>query len=251
VLFFKIFLAPVLIALVSLAGRKWGPGISGWLLGLPLNSGPILFFLVLQEGTEFAAKAAVGSLLGIIAWATFGLIYAFCCPKQSWWSSMLAGWGAYGVVALLLLPVRLGVGWAFALVVAALTAILASFPRPSQDDAPAPRRKYELWLRMATATVMVVTITALAKSLGPLRSGILSAFPAYTTVLAVFNHWQSASSAVKVLRGVTMGLYTAAAFFLVLGLSLSRTGAVLSFCLASVAAGIVQAGSLVFVRKGA
>ena len=41
-LLFKIFLAPVLILLVSLAGRKWGHGVSGWLLGLPLGSGPIL-----------------------------------------------------------------------------------------------------------------------------------------------------------------------------------------------------------------
>jgi len=47
-----------------------------------------------------------------------------------------------------------------------------------------------------------------------------------------------------------MGLYTAATFFLVLSTALMRTNAVLSFTLAIVAAGAVQTGSLVFVRRG-
>jgi hypothetical protein len=249
VLLFKIFLAPVLIALVSLAGRKWGPGISGWLLGLPLNSGPILLFLVLQEGRQFASAAAVGSLVGIIAWAAFGLVYAYCCTRLPWWTCTLAGWAAYTLVALPLLRLHLSLLWSFGTVIVALAAMLAVFPRPVYSDLRLPRRKYELWLRMITATAMVVSLTAIAKTLGPLRSGILSAFPAYTTILAVFNHQHSAASAVLVLRGVTMGLFTAATFFLVLSSSLVRTGTVFSFSLALAAAGVVQAGTLVLVRR--
>ena len=94
VLLFKIILAPVLIALVSLAGRKWGPSIAGWLLGLPLNSGPIIFFLLLEQGPRFAADAARASLLGILAWAAFCVTYALCCVKTSWWWSTLIGWAA-------------------------------------------------------------------------------------------------------------------------------------------------------------
>ena len=250
-LFFKILIAPVLIGLVSLAGRKWGPGIAGWLLGLPLNSAPILAFIVLQEGRPFAAAAALGSLLGIVAWAAFGLVYALSCPRLPWWASMLAGWTAYGTMAWLLLRVHLSVSWTFVFVVAALISILLAFPRPEQIDSVLPRRKYELWLRMITATVMVVALTGAAKALGPQRSGILAAFPNYTTILAVFSHQQSAASAVKVLRGVTMGLFTTATFCVVLSACLMQTGAVLSFLLALTAAGLVQAGSLVFVRRGA
>ncbi len=104
---------------------------------------------------------------------------------------------------------------------------------------------------MITATVMVVALTGAAKALGPQRSGILAAFPNYTTILAVFSHQQSAASAVKVLRGVTMGLFTTATFCVVLSACLMQSGAVLSFLLALTAAGLVQAGSLVFVRRGA
>jgi hypothetical protein len=251
VLLFKILVAPVLILLVSLAGRKWGHGISGWLLGLPLNSAPILVFLVLQEGRQFASAAAVGSLLGIVAWATFCLIYALCCPKFPWWASMPIGWGAYGLMAWLMLHVHLSVGWSFLFVVASLTAILVLFPRPAQSNLILQRRRYELWLRMITATIMVVALTGAAKALGPQRSGILAAFPNFTTILAVFSHQQSAASAVKVLRGVTMGLYTATVFCAILAICLLHMGALASFTLALGAAGLVQTVSLVFVRRNA
>ena len=33
----RIFLAPALIGLASLVGRRWGPTVSGWLIGLPFS----------------------------------------------------------------------------------------------------------------------------------------------------------------------------------------------------------------------
>ena len=249
VLLFKILLAPVLIALVSLAGRKWGPGIAGWLLGIPLNSGPILFFLVLEQGPQFASHAAFGCLIGILAWATFTLVYAWCCLKLPWWSSTILGWIAYFAIAALLLPVRLDIIWAFAMVSLLLAAMLWAFPRVPPPDSAATYGKYDLLLRMATASVMVVTLTGFARLLGPLRSGILSDFPAYTTILAVFSHHHQASSAVSTMKGVAVGLYTASTFFLVLSIALLHLTAGASFALATTGALLVQAGSLMYVRR--
>jgi hypothetical protein len=246
---FKIILAPVLIGLVSLAGRKWGPGISGWLLGLPLNSAPILLFLLLEQGPQFASRAAVGSLLGIIAWAAFSLVYAYCCLRLSWWWSTLIGWAAYTLLAWRLAPLHLGVVWTFVLVCATLSIIVPSFPRTDPPQSLPAQSRSELWLRMASASAMIVTLTSLAKTLGPMASGVLSAFPAYTTILAVFNHRHQPAAAVRVLRGVSAGLYTAATFFLVLSVSLLRFGAVLAFVLASAAALVVQGCSFFYVRK--
>ena len=248
-LLFKIILAPVLIALVSLAGRKWGPSIAGWLLGLPLNSGPILLFLLLEQGPRFAADAARGSLLGILAWAAFCVVYALCCVKTSWWWSTRSGWAAYLAVGLLLLLVRVSTTWAFALVTLALIAMLLLFPKAPQTDSPSDAPKPDLWLRMATASIMVVTLTGVAKILGPARSGILSAFPAYTTILAVFSHRHGAASAIQTLKGVTVGLYTAAVFLLMLSLSLGRLSGALSFALASAAGLLMQMVSLLYVRR--
>lgn len=250
-LLFKILLAPVLIALVSLAGRRWGPSVSGWLLGIPFNSGPILLFLVLEEGPQFASRTALGSLLGILAWAAFSLVYAHVCLKLPWWYSTLIGWAAYFVVAAVLLPVTLSVVPLFVVVAVALVFTLWAFPKVAQPRSQTDYGRYDLWLRMATASVMVVSLTGFAKLLGPTASGILSAFPAYTTILAVFSHLHEAEAAVHVLKGVTAGLYTASTFFLVLSPSLLHLSATASFLLAITAALLVQGATLIYVRRSA
>jgi hypothetical protein len=249
VLLLKLILAPALIGLVSLAGYRWGPAVAGWLLGLPLNSGPILVFLLLEQGPGFAADAARGCLLGILAWAAFCVAYARCCVKMSWWWCTLIGWMAYFVAAVVLLPLHTNLWWTFALVALVLAIVLLTFPKPAQLDSPSGRPKHEIWLRMATATAMIAGLTSVARMLGPTRSGILSAFPAYTTILAVFSHRQGAASAVSVLRGVSAGLYTAATFFVVLSLGLQYLGGAASFALAAAAALLVQGISLAYVWR--
>ncbi|HLJ26407.1 MAG TPA: hypothetical protein VKY85_06840 [Candidatus Angelobacter sp.] len=250
-LLFKILLAPVLIALVSLAGRKWGPGVSGWLLGIPFNSGPILFFLVLEQGPQFASRTALGSLLGILAWAAFTLTYAYSCLKLPWWYSTIIGWIAYFAVAALILPMTLSILPAFTVVSIVLAVILWAFPKVAPPRAQTVHGQYDLWLRMGTASFMVVTLTGFAKLLGPIASGILSAFPAYTTILAVFNHRHEAAAAVYVLRGVSVGLYTAATFFLILSPALLRLPATAAFGLALTGGLVVHGLSLIYVRRNA
>lgn len=245
----KILLAPALIGLVSLAGRKWGPGISGWLLGIPVNTGPILLLFVLEQGRDFAARAALGALLGILVWATFTLVYAWCCLRLSWVWSAIAGWFACCAVAWLLAPFEISTLWAFVLVYASVAAVILMLPKAPAGTVEIAQSASELWLRMITATAIIFILTGVAHALGPRASGILSAFPAYTTILAVFNHRLGSSAAVQVLRGVSAGLYTAATFFLILAISLSRLGPVSAFILASLAALVIQGGSLIFVRR--
>jgi len=51
ILALKLVLTPALIAIATLAGRRFGPSISGWLVGLPFTSGPVSLFLALEQGT--------------------------------------------------------------------------------------------------------------------------------------------------------------------------------------------------------
>ena len=46
----KLLLVPCFLLLVSLAGRRWGAHVVGWLAGLPVVAGPILYFLALEQG---------------------------------------------------------------------------------------------------------------------------------------------------------------------------------------------------------
>jgi chromate transport protein ChrA len=50
VLILKLLLIPGFLLLISLAGKRWGPSVAGWLSGLPVVVGPILFFLAIEQG---------------------------------------------------------------------------------------------------------------------------------------------------------------------------------------------------------
>ena len=58
ILAFKLFLTPLLIVSVTLAGRRWGSAVSGLLIGLPLVSGPISFIIAFEHGLLFATAYA-------------------------------------------------------------------------------------------------------------------------------------------------------------------------------------------------
>lgn len=250
-LLFKIILAPLLIGLVTLAGRRWGPGISGWLLGIPVNSGPILLFLALEQGEDFASHAALGALLGILSWGTFNLVYAWCCLRLRWWWSTAVAWTACWAVMFAMTYVRIGVLWAFVMVCALTAVSTCFFPDPPVHTEAVVHSPYDLWLRMATAALFIFTLTAIARLVGPRASGVLSAFPAFTTILAVFNHRLHPAAAIRVLKGVSTGLYTAASFFLVVAVALKPLGIIFAFSLATVIALLLQGASLLLVRSHA
>ena len=64
ILVLKLVLAPLIIGSASLAGRKWGPAVSGWIVGMPLTSGPVIFLVALSHDVGFAANAALGVISG-------------------------------------------------------------------------------------------------------------------------------------------------------------------------------------------
>ena len=80
----KVTLVPLFLLVVSMSGKWWGPSIAGWLAGLPVVAGPILFILVLAHGPSFGARAATLSLSAILASEAFNFAYAWTCRLRSW-----------------------------------------------------------------------------------------------------------------------------------------------------------------------
>ena len=87
----KLVVTPALIGAATLAGRRWGQSIGGWLVGLPLTTGPVAFFIALDHGESFAAAAVVGSLAGAVAEVAFRLAYGWSALRRSWPTALLAG----------------------------------------------------------------------------------------------------------------------------------------------------------------
>src|SRR5947208_3757325 len=95
-LLLKVVLTPALIATATLVGRRWGEAMSGWLVGLPLTSAPVIFFLALDRGTAFATTAALAVLLGTISQAAFAVAYAMIAVRTAWFPAP-AGCAAFAL----------------------------------------------------------------------------------------------------------------------------------------------------------
>jgi hypothetical protein len=246
----KLLLTASLIAAATLAARRWGPVIGGWLVGLPLTSGPVSVFLALEQGRDFAARAALASLTSLPALAAFNLAYARLAPRTRWYTSLLGALGAF--FPLLALCRALPVPLLAALLLAVTSFALALAFLPGRSDAPsrtlAPPR-WDLPLRMLIATLIVLALTEAARSLGPRWVGLLSPLPVFSTVLAAFTHEQlGGAAAVALLRGVLVACFGVAAFFALVALLLPSAGLAATYGAAVVGTLLLNAGSLWLVR---
>jgi len=240
----KLILTPLLVASTSIAGRRWGASFSGWLIALPLTSGPIAFFIALELGPHVATEAAAGSLLGAIGQVAFCVAYARASARLGWQASLLIAAMAFAAVGILVPPLPAPVLFGALLVAIGAGLWLTRRIRPSSRSASvAP--PWDIPARVLAATILVLAIGAAAPLIGGRSSGILATFPVYAAVLATFAHQlRSNADAVAVLRGLMMGLPGFATFFLALGFLLDSAGVGIAFAASIVAALAVQAVTL-------
>jgi hypothetical protein len=235
----------------SLAGRRWGPGISGWLVGLPFTSAPIAYFLARDHGLDFAATAAAGTMAGGISQAAFCLAYAWLARHGAWPRALAGACAAFALLTVVLARVTLPALAMAALAFAGLAAAVRLMPVQQRGaDARTPRPGWDLPARMVVATAFVLLLTGVAEALGPHLTGLLAPFPLYAAILAVFAHaLEGAGGATRVVRGLVLGLFAFAAFFLVLASTLVGAGIGRAFAAAVVVALAVQCVSLAALRR--
>ncbi|MEA2457865.1 MAG: hypothetical protein QOC95_837 [Thermoleophilaceae bacterium] len=229
----KLTLAPGLVAATTLAGRRWGPRMAGWLGGLPVVVGPILLALALEHGRHFAVDAAGGALLGLLSLTFFVLAYAWCAPRAGWLPAAALGWAAFAAGTAVLDRLSVPNWAALALVCGSFAAAAALLPR-GRAERPGRPPRFDLMLRAAATAALVLALTGLAGLLGPRLSGLLASFPVLATVLAAFTHAQEgAAAATELLRGFVTGLVAFAVFCFVVAELLPHAGIAATFLVAS------------------
>jgi len=87
----KLVVTPLMVLVAWLAARRWGEAVGGWLVGLPLTSGPVAVFLALEQDPTFAAEAAAGSTAGVVAQAAFVAGYAAALASRGPVGALAAG----------------------------------------------------------------------------------------------------------------------------------------------------------------
>ncbi len=246
-LLLKILVTPALIGTASLVGRRWGHSISGWIIALPLTTGPITFFLALTHGASFAATSAIGTVAGGLSQAAFALTYARLAPHWKWPGSLAAACLAFAIVTAILNQVAFSLLPLYAAVLLSFAVALRLLPKESKSE-PAEESLPSRWdipMRMIIATVFVVLLTGIAPNLGAHLTGLIAPFPLFTATLAAFAHHQHGSAAaISVLRGLLMGLFAFASFFFIVALLLESGGIAITFTAAILVVFILQGISL-------
>jgi hypothetical protein len=246
----KLSLTPILILAASLASRRWGNAIGGWIVGLPLNSGPVSFFLTLSQGPRFAEQAAAGTLIGTTAQVLLAVAYFWAVEWVGWPLALAAGTVGFFIGGLLLQALALPPLALFVIALVALTAGLAVMPPPEHTCRAASPPRWDMPARIVVATTLVLSVTAAAPALGPRLSGIVASFPVFAVVLGVFaHHGQGKEAARLVVRGLVVGLYGFACFFETINLLLARVPTAEAFGAALLAVTLVQGVSFALMRR--
>jgi hypothetical protein len=255
----KVAVTPVLVAAVSVAARWWGPTIGGILMGLPWFTGPTMFVLIQDKGIDFGVAACVGIQLAVVCISAYIVAYGIVAKFAGWPISMAGSFAAFASSAWAMqklppLPEApqdlVGPLCIAALAGAtALTIGYALLPRPCSDVAPHSLPWWDIPMRMAATGVLVTILLLSADALGPQLSGILSAYPVILTVVCTFTHYRWGREAVwRMLRAVTLSLFTFVVFFLVVGLALPASGLIVSYLIA-VLVGVAMTSALVAINR--
>lgn len=250
----KLTLAPLLVVGSSLAGRRWGHEVSGLLVALPLVAGPILLITDLERGAHFGARAASASLLGLVALASFVVVFARASRRLGWIASVLAGWIAFLIVALAFSTVEIpaGVGLVLSAGAFALAPRLMP-PDPHLDELPMGELPaWDLPARAIATALLVLGLTGAAAGLGPRLTGVLTPFPVSNTVLAAFVLVQDGPlHANSLLRGFLRGAFGFTIFCFLVAVLLLPAGTFVAFTLALCGALAAQLIARLLHHRGA
>lgn len=224
-LLLKLIVAPGLVAAVTLAVRRWGPAVGGWLSGMPVVAGPVLVFFAVEQGTAFAARASHATLAGLIGTVAFATVYALASVRLPWAVCLPAGWLTFAATAAVLYFLEPTLVVSLVALFAATVAGRRILPRARAQAGPALAPPGDLPLRLLVTATLVVVLTAVADRLGPLLSGLINAFPVLTTVITAFTHAQRGSAAtIAFVHGFLRAIIGFGSFCFVLALTVDRWG---------------------------
>jgi hypothetical protein len=233
----RLLLVPAAVWVASLAARRWGHTVSGYLGGLPLIGGPITLYLALDHGAAFAAQSAMVTLAAILGQAAHLMAFAHAARRWRWPAALAAGWASFAVVALAVASLPLTPGIAVALAAAGLAAAWRWLPWTVQPAQLPAIPAVEMRLRLAAAFGLAIVILWAAKAFGAVVSGVLLSVPVTGSIMPPFTLALYGPDAVaRLIRGFIVGLTGFAAFFLTVAMAVVPCGILPAFLGAILAA---------------
>jgi hypothetical protein len=162
--------------------------VGGSLGGLPVVAGPILFILSLEQGQFFASQAAASTLAAVFSLVSFSLVYSLTAQRFSWVVSSIFSLLAWVLTAWLISIFPVSIWYSLALALLSLVITYQLFPRSTVEHQQRIVNKMEYAYRMLVGSLLTVTVSSVALTFGEVWTGLFSAFPVITCVMAVFSH---------------------------------------------------------------
>lgn len=251
ILVLKLILAPIIIGSASLAGRRWGPAVSGWIVGMPLTSGPVVFFVALSHGIAFAANASLGVISGALSLVAYALTYAWLATRFRWQVSIFGSLSVFSLLTFSLQGLTVSLFPILVLAAAAIAAGLWLMPNDAViKNGDKQISRWDIPARIFIGTSFILLLTGVAPLIGSRMTGLLTTIPLYVTILAIFAHRDHGpAAAAHVLRGLLYGMFAFLGFFLVLILLIERSSLGMAFGASILTALLIQGTTLLILRK--
>jgi hypothetical protein len=234
----RLALVPAAVWLASVAARRWGHAVSGYLGGMPMIGGPITLFLAIDLGAEFGARSALVTLAAVAGQAAHLLAFSHVGRRRGWALALGCGWIAFFIVAFAAARLPLTPALALLIAIAGLAAAWRWLP-PIRGNATLPAiPPMELRLRLVAAFVLAAFILWSAPVFGPVVSGVLLSLPITGSIMPPFTlALYGADAVARLTRGFVVGLTGFSAFFFTVAATATHWGLAGSF-LAAVAAAL-------------
>src|SRR2546428_9971753 len=137
--------------------------MGGWLVGLPLTSAPVVFFLALDQGTAFATTASLAVLLGTISQAAFAVAYTRVAVRAGWFPAVAVGAFVFALATVGFQQVRLSALPAYGAMIVCLVIGILFMPRRQGPAATgAVASDWELPLRIPLAPGLGLVLTGIS-----------------------------------------------------------------------------------------
>jgi hypothetical protein len=237
--FVLMLLAPTVMAVASAVERRSGASAAGWVAALPVAFAVAVTGVGLDLGNRAAGAMALSAAGHVSAQIAFAVGFAATLRARGPIVGLLAGAASYAACSVLLADLPPAVA-----VTAALPALLVGprLVRPGRVHAPtAPRpRHHGTALACLVAALIVAGVMLASRLAGPVAAGVIGAFPAMSTTLALsLGRLGGKTAAAGALHGLVRSLPCYLTFCLVIAAAapalgvLPAVGAALAGCLAT------------------
>jgi hypothetical protein len=199
----KLLFAPVFVIGTYFIQRKFGARWGGISMAVPFILAPILIAIYIEQGSDFLYSSIVGSYAGQIALLFFIAIYTRMAPRFHWLICIFTATSVFLIGVAILSPLinELWVGIALWTIVWSIS--MKRFVPYDRTIKLPPAPKWDIWLRVASALLLIFTITQFAENLGPRLSGAFATYPVMTSIMTTFNHYRfGPNSSIALMHGL-------------------------------------------------